>query len=376
MNYAKKNKVNPSKALITAMTKTFMDKIIDLGYSAGFYYNYDYKVNHYNMEDLKGYAHWYALYQKEKLTDVYAQQYSSSGEVNGINGNVDMNWIIDGERLPDPTPVKKTTYKKGDSGPEVVKLQKKINYAIDGCQQEGLRDLLKTDGAFGSKTEDALKFLQRARHITEDGIWGKQSETEANKKMTAAMKAVNFGIAITEDNSFTYGVGQRAHRGGCPFCGTNTGPVMKKKEKSGEPHYVNASGKKWKEGDGKKYTYEKTMCCNPYAFTIFAHGARDSKMLKKCRKGGNAATGMNPKAWEKYNFKTIGQCKNVPYKDLKVGDVIMCESHVWVKAWGGYLIEASGGNWSADSIRHKGIAKSRYEEYQKKKNAYVCRYKG
>lgn len=359
MNYAKKKGKSPSKAAITSMTKKFCKKIEQEGYKAGFYYNYDYKQNHYNIGDLKGYSHWYALYQKDKVSGVDMQQYSSSGSVKGISGRVDMNWIINTALAPTTTTTTTSTpsttttvrtLKKGSSGDDVKAYQKKLNAATKGHKDGDIR----VDGDFGDKTEARTKFLQNTRHITEDGVVGSTTYEQVNKKVTKQMQAVNWANSIARDNSFAYGTGQRAHHGGCYFCGTNiTGPKKAKK------------GSKW----------EKTYCCNPFIFSAYAHGAGDEKMLKQCKKS-NSSTGMDPDAWAKYNFKKVGKCKNVPYSDLELGDVIMYKGHVWMYAGKGYLLEASGGNFDADSIAMKKTAKSKYKKYQTYSSGYVVRYKG
>ena len=81
------------KSLITAMTKAFMVEVKKGGYMAGFYYNYDYKKNYYDMDQLKDYLHWYALYSDE-IPECDIQQTGSNGTVPGIPGKVDMNRII------------------------------------------------------------------------------------------------------------------------------------------------------------------------------------------------------------------------------------------------------------------------------------------
>ena len=62
--------------------------------------------------------------------------------------------------------------------------------------------------------------------------------------------------------------------------------------------------------------------------------------------------------------------------NLKVGDIVMKEGHVWMYAGDGYLVEASGGNFSAESIAMKKVAKSRYAKYKTYSSGYVVRYKG
>lgn len=113
--YAKEKGVNPSKALVTSMHKAFCSRIASAGFKAGFYYNFDYKKNHIDMDKLKSYYHWYALYDtSDKQTDCFAQQYTSKGKVDGIAGNVDMNWIFGDVTAPAPKPA--PTQKKGYTG--------------------------------------------------------------------------------------------------------------------------------------------------------------------------------------------------------------------------------------------------------------------
>lgn len=181
------------------------------------------------------------------------------------------------------------------------------------------------------------------------------------------MRAVNFGVMIAEDNSFTYGVGKRAHRYGCYFCQTNTGARKKLKEKAGEPHYV-------KDSNGKRHTYTKTYCCNPFITACYAHGAEIPAVLEACRDGSGG--GLSVKSWTRYKcFKKVGACKRVDFSKLQVGDFILCDHHVWMYTGGDWLVEASGEGWGKDSIAHKRGAKERYAKYQKDKTAYVMRYK-
>lgn len=75
----------------------------------------------------------------------------------------------------EPIPVRHPTLRKGDRGDEVKQLQEmlvKCGYPLD------------TDGAFGSKTETAVKAFQNNAGITADGIVGpktwKELELAAN----------------------------------------------------------------------------------------------------------------------------------------------------------------------------------------------------
>ena len=91
MKFAKKNKVTPDKALITAMTKAFCQEIELLGYVGGYYLNLDYSKNYYDENKLSAYKRWFARYIKTDQKECYLWQKSSTGTINGISGNVDVN---------------------------------------------------------------------------------------------------------------------------------------------------------------------------------------------------------------------------------------------------------------------------------------------
>ena len=80
------------------MCRAFCNKIEKAGYWAGIYANKDWSVNKISGSELgKRYTYWIAQYSdKCTYNGKYAiWQYSSSGKVNGINGNVDMNYMYD-----------------------------------------------------------------------------------------------------------------------------------------------------------------------------------------------------------------------------------------------------------------------------------------
>lgn len=97
LRYARTMGKTLSKTDITDFTEQFILGVEKGGYTGGFYYNYDYKKNHYDMDRLEKYSHWYALYSQE-IPDCDIQQYSSSGTVNGISGKVDVNKLVNYKR--------------------------------------------------------------------------------------------------------------------------------------------------------------------------------------------------------------------------------------------------------------------------------------
>lgn len=83
-----------SSSNYTKMATNFCDTIKNSGYSAGVYASasvYDYPLN-YNVIN-KNYSVWNAEWNSYYTLDCDVWQYSSSGIVDGINGNVDMNMI-------------------------------------------------------------------------------------------------------------------------------------------------------------------------------------------------------------------------------------------------------------------------------------------
>lgn len=111
--YAQKNGVNPNKNLITNMCIYFCEKVTDLGYKAGYYLNLDYSQNFIDESRLKAYRRWFARYTDTKQADCYLWQFTSTGRVSGIVGDVDINELIG--------KTSKTSVKKKKTNAEIVK---------------------------------------------------------------------------------------------------------------------------------------------------------------------------------------------------------------------------------------------------------------
>ena len=84
------------KATLTNFVIEFCTQITNLGYKAGVYANQDWFQNYLDVKTIynKDYSIWCAKYSSSKPNidasyDIW--QYSSTGTINGINGNVDMN---------------------------------------------------------------------------------------------------------------------------------------------------------------------------------------------------------------------------------------------------------------------------------------------
>lgn len=82
-----------SNAERTACAKAFCDTILAAGYTPVIYANTNWSVLNLNMEELQGYDFWYAYYGEELRYpyEFTMWQYSDTGKVDGISGDVDLN---------------------------------------------------------------------------------------------------------------------------------------------------------------------------------------------------------------------------------------------------------------------------------------------
>lgn len=98
------------------------------------------------------------------LHPLWGWQYTSTGKVNGINGNVDLSIIYDCVEEEKKTDGVRRTLRKGDSGADVIYLQQRLTakgYGVGAI-----------DGKFGNKTLEAVKAFQAENNLTVDGVVG------------------------------------------------------------------------------------------------------------------------------------------------------------------------------------------------------------
>ena len=89
------------KETLTEVSKKFCIMLEEKGISSGVYANLDWFNNKLNVKDLEKYKIWLAQWtdanKHSASFDVDLWQYTSSGKVSGISGNVDMNYCLDCE---------------------------------------------------------------------------------------------------------------------------------------------------------------------------------------------------------------------------------------------------------------------------------------
>lgn len=157
VNYARKNGVAVTKAVATDMAIAFLTKVKDSGYAPVIYTNRDYLQNYFDMDRITAaigtvYV-WYARYTsqlpaaEEDIPDIW--QYTSTGRVVGVTGNVDMNRF----------------YTDFDGNTVKAEREEKCNLNIKSFQTaanaDGYRDAdgnpLVEDGIDGAKTQYVRK---------------------------------------------------------------------------------------------------------------------------------------------------------------------------------------------------------------------------
>ena len=92
---------NFSKDKLAQIAQTFCNRMEAVGFKSGIYANLNWFNNYLNSQSLSGYDHWVAQYNwRCDYAGSYSfWQYSSSGNVPGVNGRCDMNYCFNGSFL-------------------------------------------------------------------------------------------------------------------------------------------------------------------------------------------------------------------------------------------------------------------------------------
>ncbi|MBQ3052110.1 MAG: glycosyl hydrolase family 25 [Clostridia bacterium] len=191
------------KAKLTAFAKRFCEGIKAKGFKVGVYANQHWFTNYLDVAELhrSGYSIWCAKYSSAKPNiaapyDIW--QYSSKGRVDGINGNVDMNYMYNDVRnVTVSTPIKKTVSElaqevlagKWGNGQERKEKLTQAGYDYNAVQKEVNKLATKTTAPAKKSNEEI------AREVVQ-GKWGngatrKKKLTNAGYNYSAIQKLVN-----------------------------------------------------------------------------------------------------------------------------------------------------------------------------------------
>ncbi len=227
VNYARKNGVVITKELATDMAIAFLQRVKESGYIPVIYTNRDYLRNYFDMEritaELGTVYVWYARYtstlpeSEVNIPDIW--QYTSTGRIAGVTGNVDMNRFYtdfaettvkadredkcnlniqafqaaansDGYRDENGKPLVedgidgvKTQYVRRQIALKAMKSGNTYVVGSSGCVvewwQKRCNEILRhnqiVDGLFGQKTRNDTLTLQKKLSLKADGIVGYNS---------------------------------------------------------------------------------------------------------------------------------------------------------------------------------------------------------
>lgn len=195
VRYAKDNGVNLDQNLCIAMTKAFCDKVRELGFVPGVYFNVDYYKNMYAKgEGLpENTVRWLANWGGRSLYNCDFHQTSEKGKVNGISGDVDLDKCCV-TMLPEPKPVEeKPALKPADdqvvadvlagkygNGDDRVKALEAAGYDYYSVQGAVNLALKKQEEAKPEKKEKAVTM-----EVVLDIIAGKYGNGDDRKKRLA-----------------------------------------------------------------------------------------------------------------------------------------------------------------------------------------------
>ena len=169
------------KSTLTAMAEKFCDTIKKHGYRAGVYANAYWFTQCLNYSTLYNkYSIWLAQWANSHSFKCDIWQYSETGSVNGVSGNVDINIIenpsiingsdtIPATDIPDTATVQRWLNKVYNSGIVVdniygVKTRTAIIKGLQNVLNVKYHANLVVDGIFGKATKAAVRPLQRGAY--------------------------------------------------------------------------------------------------------------------------------------------------------------------------------------------------------------------
>lgn len=187
VDYAKRYAVNLDKARCIAHTNAFCQEVQNHGYRTGIYANQDYLNRMYDDATIKKYIFWYANWNGGKTPSVKCafHQWSEKGRVNGINGNVDMDYYYGGAEAPAKKPM---------TPEEIEKVAKEV---LDGKYGNGneRRSKLSLAGydysAVQNRVNELVAELEKAKAETSEPVNEKPKATPKFTTEEMVQKVIN-----------------------------------------------------------------------------------------------------------------------------------------------------------------------------------------
>ncbi len=221
--------VSEGKAALTNQCNEFAKILTNAGYEAGVYANLNWFENYLEPKNFNSnISVWVAQYYKEceyeGEYDIW--QYSSSGKVDGISGNVDMNYLYNENIIKNTDnngPEDKTIDELAqevidgkwgngedrkkrleEAGYNYNKIQDKVNEILEGTNKKSINEIAQEviDGKWGNGTERKNK-LEKAGYNYND-VQNKVNEIlESKSYKTYTVKSGDTLSEIAEKNDTT-----------------------------------------------------------------------------------------------------------------------------------------------------------------------------
>lgn len=154
---------------LTNIAIAFCDAIKSGGYRAGVYSNLNWLNNYLDYEKLRNkYSIWLAQWSSSpsKACDIW--QNADNGRINGINGNVDTDVIINNNIIKkSSTGDEEEMIKYGEHNTAILAFKKQL---ITLYNMGIIKTKVDNSNGFGDGTLKAVKEAQRAGNITANGV--------------------------------------------------------------------------------------------------------------------------------------------------------------------------------------------------------------
>lgn len=155
---------------LTNIAIAFCDAVKSGGYRAGVYSNLNWFNNHLDYERLRSkYSIWLAQWSSSpsKTCDIW--QNADNGRINGINGNVDTDVIINKNIIKSKSEVKEEMIKKGLTNNAILAYKKQL---LSLYNAGIIKTKVDSSAGFGDGTEKAVREVQTLAKIKVDGEVG------------------------------------------------------------------------------------------------------------------------------------------------------------------------------------------------------------
>lgn len=183
-------------------------------------------------------------------------------------------------------------------------------------------------------------------------------DTNDARTLKARQAAVDWAIAIANDNSFHYGESKWAHHFGCYFCGTNQ-----------------ASGSAKRKAGASISECEKTYCCNPFVTAAYNHGAGAKEVDCKVKGMRVGLANETNKVFKSSSWLSVKKPSSV--SSLKAGDILLTPTHAMLYAGNGQVVHAAHEDKGVkDSTWNDSIKLGKLSTNQWNRTTKIYRYLG